>query len=359
MSKLHDLYAEYGQSPWLDNMRRDWLLNGEMQRRIDDGVRGITSNPAIFQKSISSDATYDEQFFRLMDEGVDVEDAYWQLVGTDISQALGLLSTVYDDSDRTDGFVSVEVAPNLAHDTEKTIAGAQELASAITAPNLMIKIPATIEGLPAITQMISEKRSINVTLIFGLERYEAVIDAYILGLEQAEGDLSGIASVASFFVSRVDAMVDPLLKDVASAEATALLGKAALAQARQAYAIFEAKFSSERWQRLLDRGAQPQRPLWASTSTKDPSYPETLYVDGLIGPNTVNTIPDATLDAFVAHGSLANTIKNDSPAETLERLASVGVDMNDVAARLEKAGVASFVAAYDDLLETLKVKADR
>ncbi|MFV1990229.1 MAG: transaldolase [Acidimicrobiales bacterium] len=359
MSILDDLYSKHGQSPWLDNLRRSWLQDGEIQRRIDEGVRGLTSNPSIFQKAITSDTTYDEQFFDLVAAGTDIEDAYWALVTQDISDALALLDPVYTSAGGKDGFVSVEVSPALAHDTFATIEAAKGLAKSLPQPNLLIKIPATLEGLPAITATIAAGSCVNVTLIFGLERYEAVIEAYLQGLEQREGDLSTLHSVASFFVSRVDTKVDAFLEDIGTAEALALRGSAAVAQARQAFVIASQKFSGARWDSLHARGANAQRPLWASTSTKNPAYPDTLYVDSLIGPNTVNTIPDATLDAFIDHGVLADTIETGKPAEVLKQLAAAGIDMQQVADELEKEGVASFLAAHEDLLDSLREKAAR
>ena len=359
-SILHRLMDEHGQSPWLDNLRRGWLTTGDLARWVEDGIRGLTSNPAIFQKAIDGSADYDEQFGDLVGSGAAVEDAYWDLVGADIRGALAVLRPVYDASVGTDGFVSVEVAPALARDTAATVAAARALHEDIAAPNLLVKIPGTAEGLPAIRQMISEGRNINVTLIFGLDRYRDVIGAYLDGLEAFPGDLSRIASVASFFVSRVDTEVDRRLDAIGGA-ATALEGKAAVAQAQLAYGIFVDAFRGPRWDALAARGAQVQRPLWASTSTKDPDLPDTLYVDSLIGPRTVNTMPDPTVEAFVDHGTLARTIDADPGAarQVLDDIADAGVDLLDVAAVLEEQGVASFVKSFDELLASLSGKADR
>ena len=357
MGKLTDLFTEHGQSPWLDNLRRDWLASGELARWVDRGVRGITSNPTIFQKAMTATDAYDADFRRHTGEGRSVLDTYWELVIDDIVAATEMLSPVHDASDGEDGFVSVEVAPSLARDTDDTIAAARTLRERIPAPNLFIKIPATAEGLPAITTMIAEGCSVNVTLIFGLERYTEVIDAYLEGLEARDGDLSDVASVASFFISRVDTEVDRRLEALGSAEALELRGTAAIAQARAAYALFEDRFRGPRWDALARRGARRQRPLWASTSTKNPAYPDTLYVDELIGPHTVNTMPEATLAAFDDHGSLSRTIDLDDGGSVIERLGTVGVDLADVAQVLEDQGVAAFEASFDDLVTALESSA--
>lgn len=355
MTRLHDLFDQQNQSPWLDNLRRDWIASGELQRWVDQGVRGLTSNPTIFQKAIGDSHDYDEELATYVADGASVEDAYWGLVTTDIRGALEVLAGVHNDSNGEDGYVSVEVAPALAHDTEGTIAAARDLDNEIAAPNLYIKIPGTAEGLPAIQQATAEGISVNVTLLFSLERYAEVIEAYLAGLEAAEGDLSRISSVASFFISRVDAAVDSQLDEIGSPEALALRGKVAVANAVAAYDMAMKKFSGPRWQALVERGARIQRPLWASTSTKDPSYPDTKYVDELIGPESVNTLPDKTLAAFLDHGTVARTIDADvaSAHAVLDGLSQVGVDLAAVAAKLEADGVASFAASFDDLLATL------
>jgi transaldolase len=356
---LHDLYDEQGQSPWLDNLRRGWITGGELQKRVDDGVRGITSNPSIFQKAIEKSGDYDEEFGDSISGGGSVEDAYWTLVTSDIRSALGILRPVHDESDGLDGYVSVEVAPAVARDTARTIESARMLHETIDAPNLYVKIPGTSEGLPAIQQMISEGRSINVTLLFGLERYGEVIEAYLAGLEAYDGDLAPVSSVASFFVSRVDTEVDRRLDAIGTDEARALKGKAAVANAQLAYELFLDRFQGERWEALRARGARVQRPLWASTSVKNPDYPDTLYIDTLIGPDTVNTMPEATLDAFADHGTLARTVDADLDGahRTIDALASVGVDMADVTDVLEREGVATFEKSYDELLGALEGKA--
>ena len=365
MTRLHDLFRDQGQSPWLDNLRRSWTVDGTLADWVDKGVRGITSNPSIFQKAISSAVDYDDQLRECLAAGQSVEDAYWDLVVRDIEAALALLRPVYDDSDGGDGYVSVEVAPSLARDTEGTTAAARELHQRIDEPNLYVKIPGTAEGLPAIQTMIAEGRSVNVTLLFSLSRYGEVIEAHQAGLEALVASGAGpevvgrVSSVASFFVSRVDAEVDRRLAVIGTEAATALRGQAAVANARLAYALFRERYSGPRWEALAAAGARVQRPLWASTSTKDPSYPDTLYVDTLIGPDTVNTLPDATLDAFLDHGSVARTVDahDDDARATLAALAEVGVDLDDVTELLEKEGVAAFEASYDDLLATLGEKA--
>lgn len=360
MGRLHDLFDHEGQSPWLDNLRRGWVTSGELQRWVDRGVRGLTSNPSIFQKAIESSSDYDEQFGDLVTGGSSVTDAYWDLVTTDIRAALHLLRPVYEASAGEDGYVSVEVDPGLAHDTAGTIAAARQLAAVIDAPNLYVKVPGTAAGLEAIRTLISEGISVNVTLLFSVERYAEVIEAYLAGLEAFDGDLSTVSSVASFFISRVDTEVDRRLEAIGTDEARTLRGRAAVANARVAYATFEERFAGPRWDALAARGARLQRPLWASTSTKDPAYPDTLYVDALIGPNTVNTIPDNTLEAFEDHGTVARTVDLDPAGAVvdLEALAAVGVDLQEVTDLLEVEGVTAFTKAFDELLGVLEGRAD-
>lgn len=359
MGRLHELYRQQGQSPWLDNVKRSWITSGELARWVDRGVRGVTSNPTIFQKAIDSSNDYDEQFHRCLADGASVEAAYWELVTTDIAGALDALRPVHDESDGLDGFVSVEVAPALAHDAAATIAAARALHTRLAAPNLYVKVPGTLAGVDAFRQLVAEGHSVNVTLLFAVERYEQVIDAYLDGLEACPGDLSRVSSVASFFISRVDTEIDRRLAEVGTPTAAALRGQAAIANARLAYARFQDRFRGPRWDALAARGARPQRPLWASTSTKDPSYPDTLYVDTLIGPGTVNTLPDATLAAFEDHGVLGRTVDGDldGARATVHALAAEGIDLTGVTTRLESEGVAAFVASFDDLLTSLERKA--
>jgi transaldolase len=359
MTKLHDLFQQQGQSPWLDNLRRDWIRDGTLQGWVDKGVRGVTSNPSIFQKAMMAGDAYDTQFGELAGAGKTVDEAYWSMVDTDIRDALAILRPVHDASGGSDGFVSLEVAPALARDTAATTKAARTFHEEIAQPNLMIKIPATAEGVPSIRQMHAEGRNINVTLIFGLPRYAEVMEAYLAGLEAFDGDLSTVNGVASFFISRVDTEVDKRLEAIGTPEALLLRGKAAVAQGKLAYELFLQTFSGDRWQALEAKGAKVQRPLWASTSTKNPAYPKTLYVDTLIGPDTVNTLPEATIADFEAQGTVAHTVGEGlaEAHEVFDRLAAVGVDMDDVARVLEDEGVASFSKAFADLSADLEAKA--
>ncbi len=370
MTKLHELYETGGQSPWIDNLKRSYLTGGQLARLAGEGIRGVTSNPTIFAKAIEGQDDYDEQFASLIKTGT-VGDAYWELVIQDIGGALDVFRPLYDESNGGDGFVSLEVSPALARDTAATLASARSLHERIAESNLLVKVPATAEGVPAIRQLIGEGRSINVTLIFGLERYDAVVEAYIGGLEDylASGatDLSNVHSVASFFVSRVDTEIDRRLEQLAGGgdggggdqAILALRGQAAVAQAQEAYQHFGQAFSGPRWEALAAKGAHVQRPLWASTSTKNPAYPDLLYVDTLIGPDTVNTMPAQTIDAVLDHATIARTIDADpaGAASRLARLADAGIDFADVSATLEDEGVHSFAKSFDDLLQILTDKA--
>ncbi len=363
-NRIAALYDQQGQSAWLDNLKRGYITSGQLVSIRDGGVRGLTSNPSIFQKAIQDSSDYDEQFTALRAEGNSIVDDYWSLVIRDIHSACDVFSKVYDGSNGVDGYVSVEVDPGLAHDGAGTEAAARELHAKIHRRNLMVKIPGTEEGLAPIEQMISEGRCINVTLIFSLDRYSKVMEAYLRGLERfasdRDADLSRVASVASFFISRVDSEVDRRLDAIGSEEALALRGKAAIAQAKLAYQLFVEAFSGPRWDALAARGARVQRPLWASTSTKNPAYPDTLYVDELIGPDTVNTLPDNTLEAFADHGTIARRIDADvdEARAVWDALARVGVDMDDVAAQLEREGVSSFQKSFDELITALQSKSD-
>jgi transaldolase len=360
MTRLHDLFAEQGQSPWLDNIRRGWITSGELEEWVRRGVRGLTSNPSIFQKAIQGSEEYDDEFAGAIGDGLDVEASYWKLVTSDIRAALEILRPVYDESAGLDGYVSVEVDPGLARDSTGTEAAARALDSRLDAPNLYVKIPATAEGLAPIEEMLAEGRSINVTLIFSLTRYAGVMEAYLSGLERAVGDLSDISSVASFFISRVDVEIDRRLDAIGSPEALALKGRAGVANGVLAYALFRETFRGPRWEALVERGARVQRPLWASTSTKNPEYPDTLYVDGLIGPDTVNTLPDATLEAFEDHGTIARTVDADveEARRVMADLAAIGIDIDEVTRLLEDEGVAAFEKSFDELLSALAVKAE-
>jgi transaldolase len=361
MTTLNDMYDKEGQSPWIDNLKRSYITENTLQQMVSDGIRGVTSNPTIFQKSISAGSDYDDQFREQASKG-SVEDAYWELVIKDVTDACHIMRPVFDGCDGNDGFVSIEVSPNLALDEKGTTESARYLHGRIPEPNVMIKIPATEPCVASIKQMIAEGRNINVTLIFSLDRYAEVMEAYISGLEAyaASGatDLSHVNSVASFFISRVDTEVDKRLDALDSPEATALKGKAAVAQGKLAYKLFQNTFSGARWESLAAKGAKVQRPLWASTSTKNPAYPDLLYVDNLIGPHTVNTMPDTTVEAFKDHGTVARTIDADIAGveETWTQLQQVGVDLKDVSITLENEGVASFTKSYDELLQVLADK---
>jgi transaldolase len=362
-NRIIALHDQQGQSAWLDNLKRDYVTSGGLVEFRDGGVRGLTSNPSIFQKAIQDSSDYDAQFAELRASGASIDDSYWELVIRDIHGACDVFSKVHDHSDGVDGYVSVEVDPGLAHDGPGTERAARGLHERIDRRNLMVKIPGTAEGLQPIEQMIAEGRSINVTLIFSLDRYSKVIESYIAGLERRavdpDADLSIVASVASFFISRVDSEVDRRLERIGTDEALGLRGKAAVAQAKLAYQLFVEAFSGPRWDALANRGARVQRPLWASTSTKNPAYPDTLYVDELIGPDSVNTLPDNTLAAFADHGTVARTIDSDvdSARAVWSNLATVGVDMDEVAEQLEREGVSSFQASFDELIAALTAKA--
>jgi transaldolase len=362
VSRLQRLYREQGQSPWLDNLSRPYLREGTLADLVAAGIRGVTANPTIFARAIAGSDAYDAQFAALVADGVGIEDAYWELAIRDVVDAAAVLRPIYDDSEGTDGFVSIEVAPELARDTAATITAAGRLHERIAQPNVFVKIPATAEGIPAIAAMIGEGVSINITLIFSLPRYEQVIEAYLQGLETLAGrgsDLGAVRSVASFFVSRVDTEVDRRLEHLGDAHAEALRGRAAIAQAQLAYRIFQGRFTGERWEKLAARGARVQRPLWASTSTKNPAYPDTRYVDSLIGPDTVTTLPEATITAFEDHGTLTRSIDTDTAAAgtVMDELSTVGIDMDDVGRTLEDHGIASFHQSFADLLTELHAKA--
>jgi transaldolase len=363
MDRLAHLYHEFGQSPWLDNLKRGYITSGQLHRLVDKGIRGLTSNPTIFQKAIQGSPDYDDQFRTLAAANHPIIDDYWSIVLADILGALDVFAGLYHDSHGADGFVSVEVDPALAHDTAGTELAARHLHQQIHRPNLMVKIPATAQGVGAIQAMIAEGRSINVTLIFSLDRYQSVMDAYIRGLElyakTPGANLSAVASVASFFISRVDTEIDQRLDSIGSPEALELRGKGAVAQGKLAYQMFRKTFSGHRWEALAAKGAAVQRPLWASTSTKNPAYPDTLYVDELIGPDTVNTLPDATIEAFADHGHLARRVDADLDQATAAwaGLSRAGIDLDDVAAKLEREGVASFQKSFDELLGALETKA--
>jgi transaldolase len=361
-SNLHQL-SEHGQSVWIDFLSRDLIRSGDLERRTrEDAVVGVTSNPTIFQKAISSGDAYDDQLREVLAEKHDPKEIFIRLAAKDVGDALDLLRPVWDGGGGRDGYVSIEVDPNLAGDTEETIAEAQRLHELIDRPNLFVKIPATPEGLPAIEEMIARGRSINVTLIFSLQRYVEVADAYTRGVERlvaAGGDLTKVASVASFFVSRVDTEADRRLDEVGGHDE--LKGTLAVANAKLAYAGYKEIFSGPRWEALAARGATPQRCLWASTSTKNPAYRDVLYVEELIGPETVNTMPEETIQVFQDHGRVADTLEQglEEAAATLERFAQAGIDYDDVTLTLEREGVEKFTDSFERTLETIAREAER
>src|SRR6185503_18249310 len=343
-----------GQSLWLDNIQRKQLENGELKAMIERGdIRGMTSNPSIFNNAIAKSKDYDAALTSLAWAGWDAEKIFWQLAIEDIRAACDFFAPLYEETNGGDGFVSIEVSPDVASDTDATLAQVEQLWARVHRPNLMVKIPATKAGIPAIRKAISVGINVNITLIFSLKRYAEVMEAYLSGLEEhiaAGHSVNHIASVASFFVSRVDSKVDPQLPNGSS-----LKGKAAIANAKLAYDAYEQTFSTRRWENLKVKGARVQRPLWASTSTKNPDYPDTMYVDNLIGPDTVNTVPPATLEAFRDHGVAEVTITRDlqEAQEALKQLEDAGISMDIVTQELEEEGVKAFADAFEQLLKTI------
>lgn len=363
MSPTHEAparLAAHGVSIWLDDLSRELLETGELARLVDEcGVVGVTSNPTIFASALAKGERYNDQIRALARRGANLDTAVFEITTDDVRSACDLLAPVYQATDGLDGRVSIEVDPRLARDEAATITAARRLWSTVGRPNAMIKIPATEEGLPAITAALAEGISVNVTLVFSLDRYRAVMNAWLAGLEQAAGaglDLSTIASVASFFVSRVDTEVDRRLSELDDPQARALRGEAALANARLAYQAFEEVTASARWQELAAAGARPQRPLWASTGVKDPAYPDTMYVTELVAPGTVNTMPGKTLDALIDHGRIeGDTIRGtyDEAAEVLDRLSGFGIAYGDVVRTLEREGLEKFAKSWGELLTTV------
>ncbi|HSC51121.1 MAG TPA: transaldolase [Gaiellaceae bacterium] len=358
-SRLHEL-SELGQSVWIDFLSRQMLQSGKLARMLEeDAVVGVTSNPTIFQKAISEGDAYDEQLREVLAEEDDTKEVFLRLAVQDVQNACDLLRQVWDGGQGQDGWVSIEVDPNLAYDTEATIAEAQRLHELVDRPNCFVKIPATEAGLPAIEEMIARGRPINVTLIFSLQRYVEVVEAYLRGLErlvEAGGDPVGVASVASFFVSRVDTEADRRLDEAGAADE--LKGKLAVANAKLAYQRYRELFSGSRWEALAAKGARAQRCLWASTSTKNPAYRDVLYVEELIGPETVNTMPEETIEAFQEHGRVALTLEQDldGAKRVFERVAEAGVDYDDVVATLEREGVDKFADSFRELLDGVRAK---
>ncbi|HEX6490231.1 MAG TPA: transaldolase [Gaiellaceae bacterium] len=358
-SRLHKL-SGLGQSVWIDYLSRELIQIGGLERMMrEDAVVGVTSNPTIFQKAISHGEAYDEQIRSCLEELDDPREIFWRLAERDVGEACDLLRPVWDAGGGRDGYVSIEVDPNYATKTQATIEEAERLHEQIGKPNLYVKIPATKEGLPAIEEMIARGRNINVTLIFSLERHAEVIEAYLRGLErlvEAGGDPAKVASVASFFVSRVDTEADRRLEELGGHDE--LKGKLAIANAKLAYAQYKRLFAGERWRRLEASGATPQRCLWASTSTKNPDYRDVLYVEQLIGPQTVDTMPQETIEAFQDHGEVAPTLEQglDEAKRVLEQLAEAGIDYDDVVSVLESEGVQKFADSFRELLEGIGAK---
>lgn len=352
--------ADAGVAIWLDDLSRERLRTGNLAELVEaKGVVGVTTNPSIFASALAKGDAYDAQLRELAADGADVDAAVFRITTDDVRQAADVLRPVYDATDGVDGRVSIEVDPRLAKDTEGTIASARSLWATVDRPNVFIKIPATREGLPAITAVLAEGISVNVTLIFSLQRYSDVIDAFQSGLEQAQAnghDLAPIESVASFFVSRVDAAIDPRLDALGTPEAAALRGKAAIANARLAYALYQDALGDERWKALSRASAHPQRPLWASTGVKDKTYPDTLYVDELVVAGVVNTMPEATLNAVADHGGDGrDTVTGTRPESqvVIDSLRDLGIDIDEVTEQLEVEGVDKFTASWGDLLTTV------
>jgi transaldolase len=360
-SRLHEL-SEHGQSVWIDYLSRDLLRSGELERMIrEDAVRGVTSNPTIFQKAISHGDAYDEQLRELLDEHCETVDAFFRLAERDVADACDVLRRVHDEGKGQDGYVSIEVDPNLAYDREASFEQARELHERIDRTNLFVKIPGTEACLPAIEDSIAAGRSINITLIFSLPRYRKVVEAYQRGIErllESGGDPRRVASVASFFVSRVDTEADKRLEEIGSEQALALRGKLAIANAKLAYQHYLEAFSTERWNELQAKGATRQRCLWASTSVKNPAYRDTLYVEELIGPETVNTMPEETIEAFQDHGNVSETLTQgiEDAKRLFDELAGVGIDYDDVTDVLEQEGVQKFADSFSELMEGIKAK---
>ena len=366
MTKLIEL-EKIGQSVWFDYIRRSLITSGELQALLDKGVRGITSNPAIFEKAIAGSNDYDEAINELVKAKKSIDEIYESLAMEDISLAADMLRNIYNSSDGRDGYVSLEVNPHLANETEKTIAEATRLFETLNRPNVMIKVPATPAGIPAIAELIGVGININVTLIFGLENYKAVAEAYLAGLDKllssgpsASGGhpVDRVASVASFFVSRVDSAVDKALQQANEKE---LQGKIAIANSKIAYAEFRKIFDGVRWEQLRNKGARVQRVLWASTSVKNPDYPDTIYVDELIGPDTVNTMPPETVDNFLDHGRVNATLTRGvaEAHQQIAKLTELGIDLNTITQQLQDDGVAAFSKPFDALMQSIAEKSTR
>ena len=365
MSERLKALSEAGVSIWLDDLSRERIETGNLADLVKNkSVVGVTTNPTIFAAAISEGERYDDEVRALVADGDDVDKVVFELTTSDVQAACDVLRPTYDATGGVDGRVSIEVAPTLAFDTDATLASARELWAEVDRDNLFIKIPATTEGAPAITDALGDGISVNVTLIFGLGRYDSVMDAYLAGLEKALAngkDLSRIHSVASFFVSRVDTEIDKRLEDIGTDEALALRGKAAVANARLAYRDYQKFFEGERWAKLAEAGANTQRPLWASTGVKNPDYSDTMYVSELVVDNIVNTMPEKTLDAFADHGDVDGdqvTGNYDHAQQVMDELKSVGIDYDDVIATLEREGVEKFAKSWQELLDTVSEQMD-
>jgi transaldolase len=359
-TKLHKL-ADLGQAIWLDYTKRSFVTSGGLAEYVEKGLRGVTSNPDIFEKAIANSDEYDDQIRKLALEGKAATEIYEGLVIEDIRMAADVLRPVYDEADGEDGFISLEVNPHLAHDRQGTINEAKRLFSAVERPNVMIKVPATDQGLLAIQDLIEDGININITLMFSISQYELVAEAYLVALQQRTAKIftvGRIASVASFFVSRVDGKVDKLLDSLGSPEAQALKGKIGIANAKLAYLRSKEIFGGRRWVYLLEKGAQLQRVLYGSTSTKNPAYSDVMYVENLIGADTVNTVPPETLEAFLDHGRVAPTLEHGlaEARDQLAQLETLGIHLDDVTRELLDEGVEKFSKSYDKLIETITVK---
>ncbi len=364
---------EEGVSPWLDNLRRDMFASGLLDRMIrEDGIRGQTSNPTIFQKAISQGSLYDEQILDLARSGKEAEEIVWELMIQDVRSACDVFLPLHQVAEGRDGFVSLELNPTMAHDSAGSLAQAAQLVPRVDRPNLMLKVPATPEGLPVVTELLSRGVHVNVTLLFSVQRYEQVLDAWMTGLEkrlEKGASVRGLHSVASFFVSRVDTEAEKRMDErvkanpALAAQCDALRGRIAVANARVAYELYQQKLNSPRWERLKAQGASAQRPLWASTSTKNPAYRDTIYVDDLIGPDCVNTMPDETIVAFRDHGTVCRTLTPENLAEAhkvLESFASLGFSLEDITNHtLVREGVEKFAVSYRDLVEAVRVQREK
>jgi transaldolase len=352
---------ELGQAPWVDELSREDIKNGGLQRMIDDGIVGVTSNPSIFQKAIASSDLYDEQLHKLANKENDPKQMFWEVAKRDIQDACDIFMPVYEETGGEDGFVSLEVQPEIAHDIQATIDEAARLHEMVDRPNLFVKIPATLQGVVAIEEMISRGKSINVTLIFSLERYREVARAYIRGIQRLVengGDPSGVRSVASFFVSRIDVEANERLEDLGADD---LKDELAVANAKLAYQVYKQVFGGARWRSLEEKGANRQRLLWASTSTKDPELPDTVYVDNLVGAETVNTMPKKTIEAVMDHGEIRPTLEEgiEDAKELFGRLREAGMDYEDVTDTLEQQGIEKFTQPFDEMLEEIQNKSSQ